>query len=43
MERFSADPTPPTPTEEIMIVVTTPAGTIGHQVLEIVLDSSEPG
>jgi hypothetical protein len=29
--------------EEIMIVVTTPTGAIGHQVLEDVLDSGEPG
>jgi len=26
-----------------MIVVTTPTGAIGHQVLEDVLDSGEPG
>jgi hypothetical protein len=29
--------------EEIMIVVTTPIGTFGHQVLENVLHSGEPG
>jgi hypothetical protein len=29
--------------EEIMIVVATPAGTIGHQVLKNVLNSGEPG
>jgi hypothetical protein len=29
--------------EEIVIVVTTPTSTIGHQVLENVLESGEPG
>jgi len=43
VERLSANPTPPTPREDFMIVVTTPTGAIGHQVLEDVLDSGEPG
>jgi hypothetical protein len=41
VERLSANPTPHL--EGVMIVITTPTGTIGHHVLENVYDSGEPG